>query len=148
MTAKNSHSILIIMLTLLISACTAATTQIEVKEQTGQQTSATTPEAAQEATNLEVSQIVQQQTPTLTVTQPPPSQQPTATSEAVIVEVAAPMLSTELARGCEQKGGGAQSPKEGQPAIDFTLLDPDGNSYTLSELLKEKPVVIIFGSFT
>ena len=38
--------------------------------------------------------------------------------------------------------------KEGQPAVDFTLKDPSGKSYTLSSLLATKPVLLVFGAFT
>lgn len=33
-------------------------------------------------------------------------------------------------------------------AIDFTLSDPDGKDYTLSTLLKTKPVLMIWGHYT
>ena len=59
-----------------------------------------------------------------------------------------PSLSTDLVRGCERRGPGAQGPQQGETAIEFTLMDVDGQPYILSELLKEKPVVLVFGSFT
>jgi len=37
---------------------------------------------------------------------------------------------------------------QGSQAIDFTLRDPGGESYTLSSLLDTKPVLMVFGSFT
>lgn len=36
----------------------------------------------------------------------------------------------------------------GRQAIDFTLKDPSGTSYSLSGLLKTKPVLMVFGAFT
>ncbi len=72
----------------------------------------------------------------------------TATPEPGTSKDGALVLSSKLSRGCEQKGPGAQPPKAGEPAIEFVLMDPEGNSYTLSELLAEMPVVLIFGSFT
>jgi len=36
----------------------------------------------------------------------------------------------------------------GTVAVDFTLRDTFGNEVTLSELLVDKPVVMVFGSFT
>ena len=36
----------------------------------------------------------------------------------------------------------------GERAVDFPLLDIHGDEYRLSELLTERPVVMIFGSFT
>lgn len=38
--------------------------------------------------------------------------------------------------------------KEGGKAVNFTLKDITGNEYVLSRLLAEKPVVMLFGSFT
>jgi cytochrome oxidase Cu insertion factor (SCO1/SenC/PrrC family) len=37
---------------------------------------------------------------------------------------------------------------EGDQAIDFTLKDTEGVEYRLSQLLRTKPVLIVFGSFT
>ncbi len=37
---------------------------------------------------------------------------------------------------------------QAQMAVDFTLKDTEGVSHTLSDLLSEKPVVLIIGSFT
>ena len=36
----------------------------------------------------------------------------------------------------------------GEPAVEFTLKDVNGTPHTLSALLAEKPVVIVFGSYT
>ena len=61
---------------------------------------------------------------------------------------ASPLLSTELTRGCERRDPSARGPQVGEPAIEFSLMDVDGNPYVLSELLREKPVLLVFGSFT
>jgi cytoskeletal protein RodZ len=37
---------------------------------------------------------------------------------------------------------------EGDAAVDFTLKDTSGQSYTLSTLLATKPVLMVFGAFT
>jgi peroxiredoxin len=42
----------------------------------------------------------------------------------------------------------SRGPDVGELAIDFALRDVDGNEHTLSQLLADKPVVLIFGSFT
>ena len=43
----------------------------------------------------------------------------------------------------------AKAPKAGDPAPDFELCDVDGqNPVRLSELYGQKPVALIFGSFT
>ena len=59
-----------------------------------------------------------------------------------------PVLSTDLVRGCERCNSSALGPQVGEPAIEFALMDVDGKRYVLSELLQEKPVVLVFGSFT
>jgi cytochrome oxidase Cu insertion factor (SCO1/SenC/PrrC family) len=38
--------------------------------------------------------------------------------------------------------------KVGEKAVNFTLRDVYGKEYRLSSLLVEKPVILIFGSFT
>jgi cytochrome oxidase Cu insertion factor (SCO1/SenC/PrrC family) len=60
------------------------------------------------------------------------------------------VLSDNLIRNC--KAEDYASDKIGLPvgekAINFTLKDLKGNDVTLSKLLVEKPVLLIFGSFT
>ena len=81
-------------------------------------------------------------------------------------EKAAPVLRDGLRRNCKYDGpvfpGGQRDDplvcqigelqkkglKVGETAIDFTLSDIHGNEFTLSEMLKEKPVVMELGSFT
>jgi peroxiredoxin len=36
----------------------------------------------------------------------------------------------------------------GDRAVEFELLDLDGNPTRLSDLLREKPVLLVLGSFT
>ncbi len=38
--------------------------------------------------------------------------------------------------------------KTGDTAIEFTLKDIEGTSYSLSSLLETKPVLLVFGSYT
>ena len=65
-----------------------------------------------------------------------------------------PVLSNALIRGCKpsrQPGSGFETIgrlREGEKAVDFTLKDIDGNEFILSRLLAEKPVLMVFGSFT
>jgi hypothetical protein len=48
-----------------------------------------------------------------------------------------------------QKALNQLAPKEGDMAPDFTLIDSSGTeSVTLSDFRGEKPVALIFGSFT
>jgi len=37
---------------------------------------------------------------------------------------------------------------EGDPAVDFSLKDVQGETHRLSDLLEIKPVLIIFGGYT
>ena len=49
----------------------------------------------------------------------------------------------------EQLALNAKAPKAGDIAPDFTLTDVSGeSSVTLSDFQGEKPVVLVFGSFT
>ncbi len=63
-----------------------------------------------------------------------------------------PLLSDALIRNCGRDkipfGFGRRGLVEGDTAIEFTLKDIHGNIVRLSGLLSEKPVVMIFGSFT
>ncbi len=59
-----------------------------------------------------------------------------------------PELSDNLRAGCTKKDPRTASPKEGELAVDFSLQDVNGVEYTLSKMLSEKPVYMIFGSFT
>ena len=69
------------------------------------------------------------------------------------VEPEGPVLSTALKRGCSPVEGGQVDANNtglaiGETAVNFTLKDIKGDEYELSRLIDEKPVVIVFGSFT
>lgn len=57
-------------------------------------------------------------------------------------------LPTDLVRGCDRRDGTDPDLQVGDLAVEFSLLDTDGNTLLLSELLTEKPVALIYGSFT
>lgn len=63
-----------------------------------------------------------------------------------------PVLSNALMRGCKRTrpSGGFESAGLAveETAVDFTLRDVHGNEASLAGLLSEKPVVMVFGSFT
>jgi cytochrome oxidase Cu insertion factor (SCO1/SenC/PrrC family) len=62
-----------------------------------------------------------------------------------------PVLSSTLKSGCDNPGVYATDKTGlavGSQVINFTLKDTDGNEVRLSKLLAQKPVVLIFGSFT
>ena len=76
---------------------------------------------------------------------------PTSTSTATTnVEHKEPVLSDTLIRDC--KAGDFASENVGLPigekAINFRLKDLKGTEISLSQLLADKPVLLIFGSFT
>ena len=49
----------------------------------------------------------------------------------------------------EQRTLEVHAPKVGEVAPDFTLYDPSGEqALTLSEMVGEQPVALVFGSFT
>ena len=95
--------------------------------------------------------------PTATPTVPPNvggSGGPTAAATPTATATPRPLPpaldpASKLARNCEQYASFAARPMvPGQLAIDFTLKDTKGKEYALSSMLAQKPVVMIFGSFT
>lgn len=84
---------------------------------------------------------------------PTPNLEPSEAPDSVIHETNGLELSDALIRGCERTGrpsGGFQNAglAVGETAVDFTLQDVNGNTVSLAGLLAEKPVVMVFGSFT
>jgi len=71
---------------------------------------------------------------------------------------ATPTLSTDLHANCFRWPGGTFTRQvyaqivnglhPGDQAVDFTLNDVDGIPYRLADLLAEKPVLLVLGSFT
>ncbi len=99
--------------------------------------------------------IVVTQAPTVTpapTPTPTPNLEPSEAPDSVIRETNGLELSDALIRGCERtrpSGGFANAGLAvGETAVDFTLKDVNGNTVSLAGLLAEKPVVMVFGSFT
>ncbi len=90
-------------------------------------------------------------TPAPTTT-PTPNLEQGEVPDSVIHETKGPELSDALIRGCERTrpSGGFENVglAVGETAVDFTLRDVHGNTVSLAGLLAEKPVVMVFGSFT
>ena len=107
-------------LLLLVTACNISTAQNEQAPPTGFPMEASPPEIVSD--------------PEQPTTQPPTP--------------ITPLLSADLVRGCKGRDQSKKHPQEGNQAIEFALKDVEGSPYVLSELLLEKPVVLIFGSFT
>lgn len=89
---------------------------------------------------------------------PIPTPRPALTPEPSVVphpvapEPEALLLSDALKRGCERSrpSGGFENVglAVGETAVNFELKDIHGNTVSLAGLLSEKPVVMVFGSFT
>ena len=80
--------------------------------------------------------------------EPSPSFVPAPSTEA---EPEKPVLSNALKRDCQltkSDNFGNDGLRVGEKAVDFTLRDIHGTEFGLSQLLTEKPVVMVFGSFT
>ena len=75
-----------------------------------------------------------------------------ATSLDAAASTEGPVLSDALTRNCQRDGSSGNSVMSGldagQKAVDFTLKDVHGRETSLSGLLADKPVVMVFGSFT
>jgi hypothetical protein len=111
-------NIKLVLLTILLVLATSCTTSINQSD--SEETA--TPSASEEELDNLIEEVVENKTP--------------------------PILSTDLIGGCDTEKRNNQRPKVGEQAIEFTLMDIKGKSYTLSEMLMEKPVILIFGSYT
>jgi hypothetical protein len=94
-------------------------------------------------------------TPTSTPTLAPPSEELDESRLSTTPSNEQPeelVLSNALTRSCERNGssGGFDNAglAVGETAVNFTLKDIGGNTVSLADLLSEKPVVMVFGSFT
>jgi hypothetical protein len=63
-------------------------------------------------------------------------------------QIASLELSSDLVRGCDRNDGTDPELGKGDMAVEFSLMDVDGNSLAISDMLKEKPVALIYGSYT
>ena len=83
---------------------------------------------------------------------PLPSPESGTVPDAALQAPKGPLLSDALMRDCKRSrtsgGFGNVGLAEGEMAVDFTLKDIHGNTVSLAGLLSEKPVVMVFGSFT
>ncbi len=83
---------------------------------------------------------------------PTPTPELSEVPDSDIQETIRPILSDALMSGCERTEGfggfGNVGLAVGETAVAFTLQDVHGNTVSLAGLLIEKPVVMVFGSFT
>ena len=90
------------------------------------------------------------------IPQPSPSPTPTPTPPPPTIpgdeQIEGPVLSTDLKRGYEAVSNSGDFDDTGleigELAVGLTLKDTSGAEFELSRLLAEKPVVMVFGSFT
>ena len=77
----------------------------------------------------------------------PPAAPTPATEEEVLEE---PALPGTLKRDCPPRSVAFENAglQIGGKAVNFTLKDINGEEFRLSRLLAEKPVMMVFGSFT
>lgn len=82
-------------------------------------------------------------------TEPAPAPAPSSSPDSSVDGL---LSSDALMKGCQRSrpSGGFENVglAVGESAIDFTLRDVDGNTFNLAQLLSEKPVVMVSGSFT
>jgi hypothetical protein len=78
--------------------------------------------------------------------------EPGEITDSDIPETTKFVLSDALLRSCEHAGAPRNFSNSGlavgETAVDFALQDTQGNIISLSDLLIEKPVAMVFGSFT
>jgi len=138
-------AIILIMLTLLSAGCSSA--QVPLVTPNEEEAEQPIMQATLGDTEAEES------SPTITtVDATVEDSSPTSSSADTWLEE--PVLSTSLKRDCYlvqtpvRENFDNAGPGTGESAVNFTLRDIQGNEVRLSRLLIEKPVLMIFGSFT
>ena len=126
---KKKSLYLLLLLVLLATACTLSSVQTE--EIAPPEPTVRSTQVVDQQADVQVTEVVAAAT-----AQPEPD-----------IGVA-PSLSVELVRGCLRGDQTAHELREGDPAVEFSLMDVDGDTYVLSEPLQEKPVPLIYGSYT
>ncbi len=142
-----------LILTLLVTGCTQPSVETPIP--------APASEAAEMPSQAEITEP--SQTPTPPVRTPVPMEGGEASSQnnTTSIEgreressdnVSGPVLSNDLIRDIKRARRSGDFDNVGlnigETAVDFTLKDVDGNTVSLRGLLSEKPVVMVFGSFT
>jgi hypothetical protein len=141
---------------LTIFGCAEATLDpTQELEQAGTETPAITPSTGEvPATELKPkSEADLSETTTTDETLPEQMTDPESTLNSHInSEPAEPILLGTLSRNCKITRGSGNFDQEGLAvggtAVNFMLKDINGSEFRLSQLLSEKPVMMVFGSFT
>ena len=118
-------------------------------------------EAAEAPSQAEITEPSQTPTPPVRTPVPKEGREATPQNNTTSIEgreressdnISGPVLSNDLIRGIKRVRRSGDFDNVGLPigetAVDFTLKDVDGNTVSLRGLLNEKPVVMVFGSFT
>ncbi len=107
-----------------------------------------------EKTTASITITIGEGTPSTTTTAPVVSTTTTITNTTTTIEVAEGLESNcynwpeEEFSPTNNAGDVTVSFNEGDAAVDISLKDTSGQSYTLSSLLATKPVLMVFGAFT
>jgi len=142
-----------LILTLLITGCTQPSVETQIP--------ASASEAPETPSQTEITEPSQTSTPPVKTPEPMEAREATSQNGTTSIEgkeressdnVSGPVLSNDLVRSIThtRRSGDFDNVglSIGETAIDFTLTDVDGNTVNLRGLLSEKPVVMVFGSFT
>ena len=142
-------------LLILVGCAQTVTSPIQEPESAGKEDAMSTPSAGQEpatesklksednSTKIETTD----ETSLAQTTKPEP-----ASNNNTDNELMEPVLLDTLKRNCQINRGSGNFDQTGlavgETAVNFTLKDINGSEFRLSRLLAEKPVLMIFGSFT
>lgn len=125
----SALAMITLVVSLVLSSCAPAPRQMTAEAKV----------PAQEITSPTVSQ--------------PSSTPTTSASQVTSLSPKEPVLSSQLTCNCPSgpttnRGFEKVGLNIGAKAIDFIIKDINGKEYRLSRLLAEKPVMLVFGSFT
>ncbi len=142
-------------LLILVGCAQTVTSPIQEPESAGKEAAMSTTSTGQESTTESKSKSEDNSTKTETTdetslaqtTKPEPA--PNHDTDNELME---PVLLDTLKRNCQVTRGSGNFDQTGlavgETAVNFTLTDINGSELRLSQLLAEKPVLMIFGSFT
>ncbi len=152
---KRITTFTVIVCSLLILVSCAETVSTPARKSESKETSNRTPSSTQiPTTELKpAAEVESAQAETPVETSPAQTTTPESSpNPSAEIEFGEPMLLEDLSRNCQSAESEYNFKNVGLPigqtAINFTLKDTQGTEYRLSRLLAEKPVVMVFGSFT
>ena len=140
---------------LLIPIGCAETVSVPIPEPASTDTPDSTPTISEssitDSETVSETESPQEETPVKTPTAQTTTQESTYNKNTKD-EDGEPALLDALRRNCQITKGSSNFDKSGlavgEPAVNFTLKDINNKELRLSQFLAEKPVVMVFGSFT